>query len=39
MDQGKKDDLLDMATDFLDFDNDGSMLDDAGKLLGGFFKK
>jgi hypothetical protein len=39
LDQGKKDGLLDMATDFLDFDNDGSMLDDAGKLLGGLFRK
>lgn len=38
LDQEKNDGLLDMATDFLDFDNDGSMLDDAGKILGGLFK-
>ncbi|QRN85911.1 DUF937 domain-containing protein [Clostridia bacterium] len=37
--QGKSDGLLDMAADFLDFDNDGSIMDDAGKLLSGFLKK
>lgn len=39
LEQGKSDGLLDMAIDFLDFDNDGSAMDDAGGILSGFLKK
>lgn len=31
--------MMDMAEKFLDADNDGSIMDDVGKLMGKFFKK
>jgi len=31
--------LMDMASKFLDADNDGSIIDDVGSLLGKFFKR
>lgn len=31
--------MMDLAEQFLDADKDGSIVDDVGKMLGGFFKK
>lgn len=39
MGQGKGGGLMDLAEGLLDSDKDGSIVDDVGKLLGGFFKK
>ncbi len=37
-DQGQNS-LLNIASQFLDRDNDGSVMDDLGDILGGFMKK
>lgn len=37
--QSSKGGFMDIAEGLLDSDNDGSIIDDVGKLFGGFFKK
>lgn len=39
MGKSSKGGMLDIAEKFLDSDKDGSIIDDVGKILGGFFKK